>query len=467
MTVAAIFLPALAVAVLARPQLATLAVVAAVWLNIPGVAVTDHGVPQAVGALFPLPLLVPLAYVYLRRRPLVVDATFAALLLFAVAATVSALFAADQTTAVTKLRELALEGVIVYVLVLNVVREPETLRAALWALVLAGSCLAFVSVYQKATGSFYRPYGGFGLVDSSFLRGQSDVPRLAGPLGDPNYYAQILVAVVPLALLAAWREQRARLRAAGIASALLMCVAITLTYSRGAAVALVAVVVGMAMLGYLRARHLAAVALAVGLLVALNPGYRDRVESVTALGGITAKSGAAVAADQSARSRTTEMAAAGLAFLDHPLLGVGLGNFPAYYEQYAPRVGIQVLETTTSGAHEGEAAKREAHNIVLGVAADTGLLGLAAFIAVIWTTLHGLRRARRRWLVARPDLVNLADSLTLALVGYLVAGLFLTLAFERYLWLLLAIAGAAASLARDPAAAETKAASRSSWRSSV
>jgi O-antigen ligase len=216
------------------------------------------------------------------------------------------------------------------------------------------------------------------------------------------------------------------------------------------------------LLGYLRARHLAVVTLAVALLVALNPGYRTRVESVTALGGITAQSGAQVQADESARSRTTEMGAAALAFFDHPVLGVGLGNFPAYYEKYAPRVGIQVIETTTSGANEGEVAKREAHNIVLGEAADTGLLGLAAFVAVISTTLYNLRRARRRWLGVRPDLVNLADSLTLALVGYLVAGLFLTLAFERYLWLLLALAGAAGALALSPAAAETKAARRSS-----
>ena len=462
MILAAIGLGALAATVLARPQLATLLVVAAIWLNVPGVAVTDHGVPQAVGALFPLPLLVPLAYVHLRGRPLVVNGTFAALLAFGVVATASAIFAADQGTAATKLRELALEGVVVYILVLNVVRDPGTLRRALWAVVLAGSCLALVSVYQKATGTFLRPYGGFGLVDSSFLRGQSDVARLAGPLGDPNYYAQILVAGVPLALLAAWREERASLRTAALASALLLCLAITFTYSRGAAVALFAVVVGMALLGYLRARHLAVVTLAVALLVALNPGYRTRVESVTALGGITAQSGAQVQADESARSRTTEMGAAALAFFDHPVLGVGLGNFPAYYEKYAPRVGIQVIETTTSGANEGEVAKREAHNIVLGEAADTGLLGLAAFVAVISTTLYNLRRARRRWLGVRPDLVNLADSLTLALVGYLVAGLFLTLAFERYLWLLLALAGAAGALALSPAAAETKAARRSS-----
>jgi O-antigen ligase len=458
---AAVGFALVAVAVLARPQLAVALVVVAVWLNLPGVAVAVHHAPASAAALFPLPLLVPLAYVTTRGQAVVVNRTFAALLAFAVVASVSALFAADQGLAATKLRELALEGVLVYFLVLNVVRDPESLRRAIWALVAAGSFVAVVSIYQEATGTFYRPYAGLGQVDSAFFRGQADVARLAGPLGDPNYYAQILLPVVPLGLLAIWREQSRSLRLAGACAAALVCVAITFTYSRGAAVGLVAVVVGMVAFGYMRGRHLVSLALAVALIVALNPSYRDRVTTVTALSGITAAQGAAVEADQSTRSRTTEMAAAGLAFLDHPLVGVGPGGFPSYYEKYAPRVGIEVRESTTSGEHEGEAAKREAHNIVLGIAADMGLLGLLAFGAILWLTFADLRRARRRWTGVRPDLVNLADSLTLALLGYLVAGVFLTLAFERYLWLLLALAGAAGALAHRPVVAEMNATRRS------
>jgi putative inorganic carbon (hco3(-)) transporter len=463
MALAASGFAALAAAVLARPQIATLLVVCVVWLNVPGLAVSSHGVPASAAALFPLPLLIPLAYQQMRGRRLVVNGTFAALLAFAVAMSVSTIFATHQDVATEKLRELALEGVLVYALVLNVVRDPGTLRAVLWALVIAGCCLALVSIHQKLTASFYRPYGGLGQVDSAFFRGQADVPRLAGPLGDPNYYAQILLPVVAIALLAAWRERRRILRVAGGAAAALACVAITFTYSRGAALGLAAIVTGLAVLRYLRPPHLVAVALALALIVAVNPGYRDRVGTLAALGGLTATAGETVEADESSRSRTTEMAAAGLAFLDHPLLGVGPGGFPFAYQDYAPLVGIEVRETTDSGAQKGEAAKRESHNIVVGLAADTGLLGLGTFSAVVLLTLRDLRRARRRWLGVRADFVNLADSLSLALVAYLVSGLFLTLAFERYFWLLLALAGAAGAGALGPmAAAETNAAKRSS-----
>jgi putative inorganic carbon (HCO3(-)) transporter len=441
---------ALVAVMLVWPESATLLVLVAVWVNVPGIAVTVHGVPPGAAALFPLPLLVPLAYAWMRGRPLVVNRTFLLLVLLLVVEVVSMLLAANQDVAAGKVRELAVEGAVLYLLVLNAVREPETLRRAVWTLVAAGSWLALISLHQQLTGAYERPYGGWGQVDSAFFRGQTDVPRLAGPLGDPNYYAQILLPILPLALLGLWRERSPRLRLAAAASAGLICFAITLTYSRGAAVAFLAVLAGLALLRYLRLRQLLALAAGVALLLAVNPGYRDRVETISSVGGATARAGDATRTDESTRSRTTEMLAAGLAFLDHPVLGVGPGGFPHYYQEYAPRVGIEVRETTGSGAQKGEAAQREAHDVLLGVAAETGVLGVALFLAIVGVTFADLRRARRRWVGVRPDLVNLADSLTLALVAYLVAGLFLTLAFERYFWLLVALAGAAGALARSP-----------------
>ena len=135
-------------------------------------------------------------------------------------------------------------------------------------------------------------------------------------------------------------------------------------------------------------------------------------------------------------------------FADHPLLGVGPGGFPLYYEEYAGRIGIQVHERKRAGAGSGAASEREAHNIVLGIAADIGIVGVALFSAIFWLAFAGLLRARRRWLAERrPELADAAAALVVGLTGYLVAGLFLSLAFDRYLWLLLGMAGAAAALA--------------------
>jgi O-antigen ligase len=142
------------------------------------------------------------------------------------------------------------------------------------------------------------------------------------------------------------------------------------------------------------------------------------------------------------------MGAAGLAFIHHPIFGVGPDGFPFYYQQYAQRVGIEVRDTAArTGATAGQLPQREAHDLFIGVAADLGLAGLAAFLGILYLTLRDLLRARRRWLWLRVDLVCLADALFLAVLAYVVAGLFLSLAFERYFWLLLALAGAAGGAA--------------------
>ena len=76
-------------------------------------------------------------------------------------------------------------------------------------------------------------------------------------------------------------------------------------------------------------------------------------------------------------------------------------------------------------------------------------MGLAAFSCLLFVTARLLLRARRRLLTTRPDLADLPTAFLLAIVAYVACGLFLTLAFERYFWLLMALAAASAAIAVD------------------
>lgn len=74
-------------------------------------------------------------------------------------------------------------------------------------------------------------------------------------------------------------------------------------------------------------------------------------------------------------------------FSDHPWLGVGIGNYPAVYPAYAlPR---------------WEDPLGHAHNFYLNVAAETGLVGLAAYlllwIAALALTYRAIRRTTGLW----------------------------------------------------------------------
>ncbi|MEA2482284.1 MAG: hypothetical protein QOC55_231, partial [Thermoleophilaceae bacterium] len=281
----------LVIALVMRPELAVGVLAFAVWLNLPALAVDRHGLPLLAGALFPLLLIVPIAHGRLSGGSLVVTRGMALVLLLLVVQLLSTAFAAHQDVALGNLRTFALEGVVLYLLVINAVDSTATLRLAIWGLLCAGACLALVSIYQQLTGTYFRPYGGLAQVDSAFFRGQSDVARLAGPLGDPNYYAQILLPLVPLGLLTARRERGPFPRVAAASTTALAVIAMAFTYSRGAAVGLVVLAIAMGALGYLRASHLAAGAAALAILLAVVPAYRDRVVSIASLGGATARAG--------------------------------------------------------------------------------------------------------------------------------------------------------------------------------
>jgi O-antigen ligase len=444
------------VAALAWPEAATLLVVFLVYTNALGVAVAEHGAPQTVGALAPLLLMLPIAAALRHGDRLRVNGAFGWILgLLAVQAAATVL-AVDQGVAAGQVISFISEGVVLYLLVYNAVRTPETLARCLWVILLAAGWLALVSAFQHFASSPLRPFMGFAQVDSAFLQGRTESPRLSGPLGDPNYYAQILLAAIPIGYVLCQRARSVAARVLAAGSTALCCVAIALTYSRGAAVGLAFVLVLMLVMRMVRLKHVLAVAAGLVIVVLLVPTYANRVGSLTQVQGATAEAGTDPDADQSAQGRTTEMLAAALAFSDRPLLGVGPGGFPIVYRTYAERIGTGVHETTEAGSRRGEEAQREAHNMFLSIAAELGLLGLVAFCGALWVTLRGLLRARDG---GRARSADLATALLLSIVAYVGAGLFLTLAFERYFWLLLALAGAAASLAprRSMAAAARRA----------
>jgi len=319
----------------------------------------------------------------------------------------------------------------------NVVRTMGDLRLVVWVLIVTGGILGFLSVHQQATNAFDNDYGGFAQVSEAQIGAddfdQGGQPRLSGPIGEKNRYAQILVVLLPLGLFRIWGERRPELKITAGVLTLFIALGAMLTFSRGAALGFAIVIVLMTLLRYIRLSQLLAVALAAAVLFVAQPVYFERMLSLAALEGATDTAGASTQEDASIRKRANETIAALLVFADHPVLGVGRGLFPRYYGDYADEVGII-----------SEAEDRQAHNLYTGMAAEVGLFGFLCFIAIFGVTLLDLERVRRRWKVARPDVAQMAIAFSLAVLAYLTTGMFLHLAYERYLWILLALAASAA-----------------------
>ena len=171
------------------------------------------------------------------------------------------------------------------------------------------------------------------------------------------------------------------------------------------------------------------------LVVVMFPQNIERLASLEALTAIFDSDTTAgiKQTDGAVQGRATEMIAAGLVFLDHPLVGVGPGMFPYYVEQYARGLGIRLLTTN-----------REAHSLYLGTAAEVRAgWGLLCFLGMVGISIVYLARGHKRWQHSRPDIANLNASFMFVLVVYMTTGLFLHMSYERYFWSMLALANVA------------------------
>ena len=428
---------------LAKPEIATLTVVFVIYSDLAAVVVRSHGVPKVLAISFFALLLLPVTYyVVVRRERLRTDRVFVLMLLYLAVQVASAVSARDGTHSLQVIASFVTEGVAVYFLLLNSVRTPATLRRCLWMMIAAGLLLGSVSIIQNRTYRHSSDFGGLALTRSNTTQEQSVVSsdssdpasdtrqRALGPIGDANFYAQIMVVLLPIAILRFWAERKGRMRWLGLAAAVPILGAIVLTFSRGAAVAVAFFGVSLVVLRYMKARHAVIAAIAAIIIVAMLPEYGSRITSLMQM-----RSPGLRSADASIQERTTIYLSGFRIFLDHPVLGVGVGQAPEYLPEYSNYNG-----------HSRLRRKMGAHNMYLESLAETGLLGFCILMTIAGVAVTRLWRVRKYWQVRNPEYAHTVTGLLLAIAVFLVTGLFLHLAYARYFWLLLAMAGAACAV---------------------
>jgi O-antigen ligase len=135
-------------------------------------------------------------------------------------------------------------------------------------------------------------------------------------------------------------------------------------------------------------------------------------------------------------------------FLDHPVLGVGLGDFP---EEYA-------LRYASPGRAPMELAP---HSIYVQTLSELGLAGAIPLLLILFSfwrlnarSLKSLSPPAKR--EKRPLGYYLAHGLNLAMVGFLISGAFLTVLYYPHLWILLGLSVGAYSASARPELATTQ-----------
>ena len=120
---------------------------------------------------------------------------------------------------------------------------------------------------------------------------------------------------------------------------------------------------------------------------------------------------------------------------DHPVLGIGYENWVEYYRAHYPhRDNFQVV-----------------HNIFLQASTELGLIGLGVFVVMIFWTLR-MNAVTRRRMRSVPDgrfFYFISMGLDAGLIGFLVAGSFVTVLYYPYFWINYALTAALYTLSKD------------------
>jgi putative inorganic carbon (hco3(-)) transporter len=319
--------------------------------------------------------------------------------------------------------DLYIKVLLIVVLMVNSLNTPVRLQRFTVLVVAASAYLGLRAVIDYVRGV-------------NMVEGDRVAGAVMGVFGNPNDLALNMVAFLPFAALLALAAARitparrggrerapARLvRATAAGAVLLMLLTIVFTKSRGGALGLVAMVAVLLYYGRrVKPGLVAAFVLMAAIMLPLLPGsFWNRMDSITDPGQDATGSRAA---------RRQVMLEAADVFMERPLTGIGAGQFKNY---------------NPPGRQE---RWREAHDVWLQVASETGIFGLLAFSFLVVSAFRGALSSRRR-LASRgdPESIDLgilqlhATALVPSLVGWFVCAIFASVAYNWTFYYLLGLA---------------------------
>jgi O-antigen ligase len=389
---------------------------------VPGFGATNVTLVKLVGLLITVSWLARVVDVHAGIRLLLIDHRLFSftVMAFVVWGCLSVGWADNASATTSLIVRLVLVAVLAFV-TYSAISEPRYLYWVLWVFCI-GACSTTL----------------YGIFKNDYAMG-----RLEGGVVNPNELAAFLAPafVIAMFLFAAFNGVLNRL-----ALALIMVVCLTgiaLTQTRGAMVGLVvALAFGLFVAGPVRpviaALILIALACSIGFYLGLaTPTERSRLTDLSA---------------QGSSGRADEWRIALRMAEDHPVVGVGLGNFPTVEPQYIAS-SINLLRS------DRVLQSPPAHNMYLQVLSELGVIGFALFLSILGGALVvGLRAIgtlargpdRRLEIVGRGVVISYASLLT--------TNIFNNGLVHKQLWLfiglLLALSALASPLRSDDASAQ-------------
>jgi len=311
-------------------------------------------------------------------------------LLFMLTGLASIPLAIDPAIAWGEFTNSFVRGILIFIVIVNVVRTPARLKVMLFLSVVTALVLSLQTMNDYRLGL-------------NVVEGYRAAGRGTGLFGNTNDLALYLVTMLPVSLAFFFGSKNALKKAIHAACVVMMLFGIVLSYSRGAFLGVVVVVVFFALKIGRRSKFEVAALLIGGMvaMIVLAPsGYGDRVLSIFLPG---------LDPNGSADSRRGELFRSIYVALRHPLLGIGMGN-------YQPNMSYNGLVT---------------HNSYTQVGAEMGMIALSLYTIFIVTPLRKLATIARQAFGTKqdPHFYYLALGLQASLLVFMVSSFFLSVAY--------------------------------------
>lgn len=417
-----------------QPQVGAYVLVLTIYTNISDIAIVN-GFPSINKGLVAL-VFVSLISHYITKTPGDEDSfikfTRNEILLmgYFVVIALSVFVAQDRELAFLEMVDYAKDLFILFCIILAL-KNWEMWRRSVWIMFLTVFVLALIGSVQSILNLNDFDFFGFSNVFIDPITDYEEQFRFMGPLDDPNLWGQVLVAMIPIGLYRVIYSKKPIIKLISAGMTVVIAFAVFITYSRGAFLAFALSLILIIFENKVKIKYVIMLGLFAALLFLTSPsGYTDRILSLFQL---TPNSQTGVYSDASFRGRLSEMKVGMNMFLEHPVLGVGKGNYPNYYLEYAKEIGLEYRNE-----------EREAHSLYIEILSETGVLGFMAFSAAITSILLQLNKVRKYYRENKAfDRAGWITSISISIITYLTSSIFLQGDYIRYFWMIIALSMAA------------------------
>lgn len=322
-----------------------------------------------------------------------------AILALTLIAIVTMPIAKDFATAWQNFNETFIKAVLMFIVMVNVLRTRQRLMGLMWLSLAVAFILSWQTIDLFMKGEL-------------LAEGYRASAEIGGMFGNPNDMSLHLVTMIPLAVCLGIASKSSLMRLVFWAMAALFVAANFVTYSRGGFLGLIAASAVMVWkLGRKSRLNVSIVSITVGLIVTLlAPGnYGMRILSIFGL-----------APDEvGSRDQRRELLERSIIVTLRNPWGIGIGNFPI--------VGVHNLVT---------------HNAYTQVSSELGLLGLLAYVIFMISPFRKLAAIERTEFAKDEHdwFYYMAIGLQASIVAYLVSSFFVAVAYNWFIYYLIAYA---------------------------